>query len=63
MPEHRKGKSGTKKYGRNKKKPSCQRYVLAHRWEDNKKKREWQIAKGFRKNHGVSKDVYFNDVA
>lgn len=52
--------TGSKKYGRNKKKPSSQRYVLEERWEKNKKRREWQIAKGLKKYSNLSKDQYFS---
>tara|TARA_B100001964_G_scaffold101173_1_gene113116 strand:- start:506 stop:709 length:204 start_codon:yes stop_codon:yes gene_type:complete len=60
VPIHKKGKSGTKKYGRNKDKPSCQRYTREERWDKNKKKREWQTAKGFKKFKNLSKSEYFN---
>tara|TARA_B100001964_G_C14110635_1_gene543633 strand:+ start:589 stop:786 length:198 start_codon:yes stop_codon:yes gene_type:complete len=58
MPTHKKGKM--KKHGRNTRKPSCQRYTSQERWKTNKKKREWQVAKGFKKFKNLSKDQYFN---
>lgn len=47
MPEHRKGKQGTKKYGRNKEK--CTQYKAEGRREENKKRKAKRIQKRLEK--------------
>jgi len=55
MPQHNKGKSGTKKHGREKKKPSHKRYNAENRREKHKAARLARLArKAVRKAKSVS---------
>jgi len=44
-PTRKKGKKGDKKFGRNAKKPSHQRYNIERRWEKNKARKAAKIKK------------------
>ena len=42
---HKKGKSGNKKHGRQKRKPSHNRYTMERRWVKNKARKQAKIKK------------------